>query len=211
MGTKATEVGPTATRVASNIKRIREDRRPRMTLDDLSARLEELGRPILKSGLSKIENGDRRVDVDDLVAIAVALGVTPNALLLDPEADSARMALTPARETSRRAAWFWAQGEEWDLREFAREDFPWTWFNESETIEELMRKVRAARPYSPLAVVELGEMAAADAWFKQAGALREKLKQEGAPDWVFKTLFGGQSVYVTGPAGQPLTDVDING
>jgi hypothetical protein len=40
------------------------------------------GRPILPSGLSKIEQGQRAVDVDDLVALAIALQVNPNALLL---------------------------------------------------------------------------------------------------------------------------------
>ena len=39
---------------------------------------------ILPSGLSKIEQGDRRVDVDDLVALADALGTVPGALLQGP-------------------------------------------------------------------------------------------------------------------------------
>ena len=44
----------------------------------------KLGRPILPSGITKIEQGKRRVDVDDLVALAVALEVTPTRLLLGP-------------------------------------------------------------------------------------------------------------------------------
>lgn len=51
---------------------------------ELSARLTKLGRPILPSGITKIEQGKRRVDVDDLVALAVALKVTPTRLLLGP-------------------------------------------------------------------------------------------------------------------------------
>lgn len=51
---------------------------------ELSARLTKLGRPILPSGITKIEQGTRRVDADDLVALAVALKVTPTRLLLGP-------------------------------------------------------------------------------------------------------------------------------
>ena len=53
-----------------------------MTVRDLSAKLEELGRPILPSGITKIEQGARRVDADDLIAIATALEVSPTRLLL---------------------------------------------------------------------------------------------------------------------------------
>lgn len=51
-----------------------------MTLRDLSERLAET-RPMGHSTLSEIENGARRVDVDDLVALATALDVTPYQLL----------------------------------------------------------------------------------------------------------------------------------
>jgi transcriptional regulator with XRE-family HTH domain len=44
-------------------------------------RLAALGRPILPSGLSKIEQSTRRVDVDDLVALADALRTVPSRLL----------------------------------------------------------------------------------------------------------------------------------
>jgi hypothetical protein len=51
----------------------------------LSDRLAEVGRPIVPSGLSKIELGNRRVDVDDLTALAAALDTIPNDLLYEPE------------------------------------------------------------------------------------------------------------------------------
>jgi len=41
----------------------------------------EAGRKLAPSGISKIENGDRRVDVDDLTALAYILRTTPAALL----------------------------------------------------------------------------------------------------------------------------------
>ncbi|MGW3486515.1 helix-turn-helix domain-containing protein [Streptomyces sp. NPDC001054] len=71
------KVGKIGQRVAAEVARLRG----RVTVRELSARLEELGRPILPSGISKIEHGLRRVDVDDLVALAMALEVTPNRLL----------------------------------------------------------------------------------------------------------------------------------
>jgi transcriptional regulator with XRE-family HTH domain len=82
MATRKIELGDTGRTVARQIRRIRE--RNGLSLQELSDRLTRLGRPILPSGLSKIERGDRRVDVDDLDMLAAALGTIPNDLLLDP-------------------------------------------------------------------------------------------------------------------------------
>lgn len=83
MGTRKIELGQTGRIVAARIRRIRE--RNGLNLQDLSDRLAPLGRPILPSGLSKIEMGNRRVDVDDLTALAAALGTIPNDLLYEPQ------------------------------------------------------------------------------------------------------------------------------
>lgn len=109
MGTHKKEPGPVAHRVATNVKSIRTARR--MTLDDLARRLRDLGYPILKSGLSKIESGERRVDVDDLMALAIALKVTPNRLLLTGEVTDEQIGLTNGFSTSDRAAWQWSYAE----------------------------------------------------------------------------------------------------
>jgi transcriptional regulator with XRE-family HTH domain len=82
MGTRKVELGPVGHAVKAHIRRIRD--RNGMTLREVSDRLARYGRPILPSGLAKIEKGDRRVDVDDLVAIARALGVNPERLLQVP-------------------------------------------------------------------------------------------------------------------------------
>ncbi len=66
--------------VAANVKRLIEDQN--LTYVDLSARLAELGRSIPTLGLRKIVAETRRVDADDLVALAVALGVSPVTLLM---------------------------------------------------------------------------------------------------------------------------------
>jgi transcriptional regulator with XRE-family HTH domain len=73
-------LGPTGDTVAANVQRLRKDQH--LTFAALAERLSEIGRPIPPLGLRKIEKGDRRVDADDLVALAVALGVSPTSLLM---------------------------------------------------------------------------------------------------------------------------------
>lgn len=57
-----------------------------MSWRKLSAVLEASGRPIPPLGLSRMTAGERRVDVDELVALAAVLGVTPTVLLAGPAA-----------------------------------------------------------------------------------------------------------------------------
>lgn len=96
--------------MSDNVAAIRSDRR--LSLRDLSDRLAELGRPALATALSKIEQGARRVDVDDLVVLALALDVTPNRLLLTARADDERIDLAANASSTTRMAWRWATGEE---------------------------------------------------------------------------------------------------
>jgi transcriptional regulator with XRE-family HTH domain len=80
------DIGNTGRQVSENVRRIRLAHE--ISLRELSAMLAEYGRPILPSGLLKIEHGERRVDVDDLVALAEVLGTTPTRLLNErPEPD----------------------------------------------------------------------------------------------------------------------------
>jgi hypothetical protein len=80
-------LGTTGETVRTNIRRIRENRRIAVT--ELSAKMAELDRPIPPLGIHRIEDGQRRVDVDDLLTFAVALGVSPSSLLM-PYVDSDR-------------------------------------------------------------------------------------------------------------------------
>ncbi|WP_298229627.1 helix-turn-helix transcriptional regulator [Gryllotalpicola sp.] len=75
--------GNTNQHVAANLRRTRQG----IGLDvrSLSARIKAAGRAISPSAISKIENGDRRVDVDDLAVLAFALSTTPADLLTPPE------------------------------------------------------------------------------------------------------------------------------
>lgn len=94
--------------VARNVAELRDARR--LTVRALSAALDEQGRKILPSGITKVENRSRSVDVGDLVALAVALGANPNRLLLPPVAGDEPVHLTPARQVEAWQAWQWAEG-----------------------------------------------------------------------------------------------------
>jgi transcriptional regulator with XRE-family HTH domain len=100
----------TSERVAANVAVLRGRRG--LSVRTLSARLGGLGHPILPSGITKIENGSRRVDVEDLLALAVALDVSPVTLLMPHEPTDEGVALTPAVTASAQAAWRWAVGEQ---------------------------------------------------------------------------------------------------
>ncbi|WP_409473121.1 helix-turn-helix domain-containing protein [Streptomyces sp. HC307] len=93
----------------ANVARIREARG--MTKKQLADRTEELGRPIPPLGVSRIEAGTRRVDVDDLAALAVALRVSPITLLL-PWTDrfDDAVEVTAAGTVQAAVAWSWADG-----------------------------------------------------------------------------------------------------
>jgi transcriptional regulator with XRE-family HTH domain len=81
-GRRAIEVGPVGSNVAANVQRVREARR--LSTRQLSDRLAEAGRPIPASGITRIEQGARRVDVDDLAVLATTLDVAMAQLLLPP-------------------------------------------------------------------------------------------------------------------------------
>ncbi|MFD3955960.1 MULTISPECIES: helix-turn-helix domain-containing protein [Streptomyces] len=80
-GRKAIIVGSTGDQVRANLLRLRTVRR--LSTVKLSAKLREAGRPIPPSGITRIEKGERRVDVDDLLALAQTLQV-PYAQLIEP-------------------------------------------------------------------------------------------------------------------------------
>lgn len=66
-------LGPVGDQLRANIRTIREAHG--FTYQWMADRLAEIGRPIPTLGLSRIENGERRVDADDLVALAQVLQV----------------------------------------------------------------------------------------------------------------------------------------
>lgn len=93
----------------ANIKRIREGQK--ITYVELSERLDERGRLIPVLGLRRIERGERKVDVDDLLALADALNVAPVDLLVpDDLADDAPYGITPTVTTTAVRARAWIGG-----------------------------------------------------------------------------------------------------
>lgn len=109
---RSNELGPIGRQVAANVRRFRDNAKPRMSTQDLAKRMTDLGRPIAATGITRIESGQRRVDADDLVALAVALGVTPTLLLLPPDVSDDDVAVTPTRTAPWLAAWRWATGDQ---------------------------------------------------------------------------------------------------
>jgi transcriptional regulator with XRE-family HTH domain len=100
-------VAAVGVQVATNLRRIRESQG--LTTAKLAERLAELGRPIVPTGITKIENKDRQVNVDDLLALAWALGVPPVSLLLPPEAE-AEYRVTPTVSSTAVRAYRWLIG-----------------------------------------------------------------------------------------------------
>jgi transcriptional regulator with XRE-family HTH domain len=165
MAGHAKEPGPSSLRVAANLRRIRQERG--LSYAELARRLAALGHPILDTGIIKIEKGERRIDVDDLVALAVALGTTPNRLLLpgtDIPGGTTDHLLVPEIRDSRRRLWAWASGEvplgrksasvatEYDIRSeeviFTRENRPHHWgeFLKDKDAPALVPGVQQATP-----------------------------------------------------------------
>jgi transcriptional regulator with XRE-family HTH domain len=104
---KRVPLGPVGRYLIENLIKLREVRH--LTYRELSDRLAGLGRPIPPLGLSRIEKGARRVDVDDLVALAAVLNVDLAALLL-PHTAEGELEVLPGLRVPAREAWRWARG-----------------------------------------------------------------------------------------------------
>lgn len=100
--------GPISRYVAANLLRLRTARG--LSTTRLSAALKKLGQSIPATGITRIEKGERRVDVDDLVALAVALKVSPAALLLPPTVVG-EVELATAETAKAIDAWLWTIGQ----------------------------------------------------------------------------------------------------
>jgi transcriptional regulator with XRE-family HTH domain len=107
---KKNPLGPTGERLRLSIARVREARG--MSKKELSERVAALGRPIPPLGISRLEAGTRRIDADDLVALALALRVSVTALLLPTHGDgSEQVELTEQVSLPAADAWQWADGD----------------------------------------------------------------------------------------------------
>lgn len=75
-------LGPAGRNLRRNIRRLREQRR--WSYREVEERLSRAGRAIPVLDLGAIEVGERRVDVDDLVALAAVFGLGVEELLRPP-------------------------------------------------------------------------------------------------------------------------------
>lgn len=116
MSRSAIPLGPTGRTVAANVHRLRKAKG--MSTRALASALNELGRPITGSGVTRLEGlteaaapNPRRVDVDDLVALAQVFGVSPSALLLPLDDDPThKVEISGAGMVSADRAWDWMDG-----------------------------------------------------------------------------------------------------
>lgn len=105
---RANDLGPVGGHVAANVVRLRKSLP--MTTEQLAAEVSALGRPMRANTITKIEKEQRRVDVDDLVALSIALDTRPEALLL-PSTLVGDVQLSTERSVPATAAWLWANGQ----------------------------------------------------------------------------------------------------
>jgi transcriptional regulator with XRE-family HTH domain len=94
--------------VRRRVKELREQQR--LTYVELAERLGQVGSPIPVLGLRRIERGERRVDVDELLALAEVLGVQLAELLTAPKSEAAQTTsdrvAERVRDLRRRGGWF---------------------------------------------------------------------------------------------------------
>ncbi|MEU5737037.1 helix-turn-helix transcriptional regulator [Streptomyces tendae] len=102
---RANELGPTGTRLMENLKALRES--VQLTTEQLAEKVTRLGRPMRANTITKIEKGQRRVDVDDLMALSIAMDTTPGRLLMPPTLVG-DVELTAGKTVSAIDAWMWA-------------------------------------------------------------------------------------------------------
>ena len=96
---------------AQQLRRFREEKRPRLTTDALAERLRKLGAPIHPTAITKIEKGGRKVTVDEWLLFAAALDVPPP-LLLCPLGTEDRLEVTANSRIHPHLALDWLCGEE---------------------------------------------------------------------------------------------------
>jgi transcriptional regulator with XRE-family HTH domain len=104
MATNEVPRGPISGYAAENARRLRAERG--WKLAQLSEAMRRVGRPMLSSGLSRLETGQRRMDVDDLVALALVYGVSPITFLL-PWSEGEAVQLTHTTTAGAETAWGW--------------------------------------------------------------------------------------------------------
>jgi transcriptional regulator with XRE-family HTH domain len=161
MGTRKIELGDVGLRVAAQIRQIRE--RKGLSLQDLSESLSRIGRPILPSGLWKIEQGTRRVDVDDLAAITRALETVPSALL-DPAPEDIQTASGEHADALRAALEALGRCEQMGVNRYQVVE----WYNQIDAERERLSAVLSHAGLSALPGPPPGVVVRPSDWYERA-------------------------------------------
>lgn len=109
MADKRNPLAATGETVRANVRRLRETRN--LGYAELARRLKATGRGIPELGLRRIEEGERRVDADDLMALAVVLDVSPITLLMPPTTDADETTATAVGPVIALRLWQWLAAE----------------------------------------------------------------------------------------------------
>lgn len=140
-------LGATGEAVKANVRRLRDAQG--LSAAQLSKKLGQLDRPIPLVGIQRIEAGTRRVDADDLAALAVALEVSPVTLLMPhTEAPDDQVRVTGLGDMPGGEAWSWMSGERSFLPGlgnnivFYRSALPpWVWAERQDEIDKMIGEV----------------------------------------------------------------------
>ena len=93
-------------------RRLREERRRQgLTQDDLASRCVDLGEPIARTTIAKIENGKRALSLSDVFVLAAALNTSP-AMLFLPIGDEDDVYIAPKLKVHPHLAMKWIEGTE---------------------------------------------------------------------------------------------------
>ncbi|MFB9238688.1 helix-turn-helix domain-containing protein [Plantactinospora siamensis] len=95
--------------LARQVRRWRGERK--LSAQDLANRLAELGSDLNRRVISKIENGERGVSLNEWLQLAHALAVPPPLLLMDLESGES-VAISPQVELHPWLVWRWVTGQE---------------------------------------------------------------------------------------------------
>lgn len=102
-------ISPPTEVLARQVLRWRKERK--LSAQDLANRLAELGSDLNRRVISKIENGERGVSIDEWLQLAHALAVPPPLLLIDL-ADGDPVAITKDLALHPWVFWGWVTGEQ---------------------------------------------------------------------------------------------------
>jgi transcriptional regulator with XRE-family HTH domain len=149
---------------AEELRRVRT--RKGWNQQQLADALHELGAPIDRATISKIETGERRITLDEVFLFAYALGVSPAALVL-PRPARSMVAVTPTTSVTALEALHWLRGV-YSLAEGEWDDAEERFFAE-ETLDEEALAYRRLPTVSSIRV--LAERAAVNAALRNGSAL----------------------------------------